>query len=478
MQVQKAKNNSKTEYEFKPGGSLNFKAEYIENKILSRFTFLQQEGVLHKITCSYDFRENEKNMLDTWEKIIDFLLSDIFNCCAITMSDLKKYTVIKNRIPLGLNNIIQQLRIEQKYITEEDLKDNKFYQFNFPELYPPEKGYFSNFIGGIKSIINIAGKIGCKEENDSNEQDIPIRTDISYDDKYKNIPENSIIFNYQKFKNHCNQFLLVLSDILKEKDEEEVISIDNLTKTINEKYIEKEGKTGGLISLPYGVQYIDHVLYYLMKIKKIALFDIELNNKKIKYVKLLKNTDDTITEKDQAISKLLSHCELLEKRINEYQKKIDHLRNEAKNLLKMKNKEGAKTILIKMKNYEKFLQNSQNTQNVLEDQIFALKNAQNNASVTEILKQCLDAGKEIKMNADEFAEVTEDLKEQKDNLNEINIGMSEFITDNEDELNNEMAQLEIENKNENENEKKEDIKFPNANNEIIDENKIFEDLVK
>ena len=474
--MQKQKSKTESDYEFISTPQINLSQKEVEQKLLERFDFLQKKEGLHQFFSSYDFRLEERNMVETWEQILQYLLSDIFSSFGITMSDLKKYTILKNAIPIGLNNIIQQLRIEQKYITEEDLKDNKFYQFNFPELYPPEKGYFSNFIGGIKSIINIAGKIGCKEENDSNEQDIPIRTDISYDDKYKNIPENSIIFNYQKFKNHCNQFLLVLSDILKEKDEEEVISIDNLTKTINEKYIEKEGKTGGLISLPYGVQYIDHVLYYLMKIKKIALFDIELNNKKIKYVKLLKNTDDTITEKDQAISKLLSHCELLEKRINEYQKKIDHLRNEAKNHLKMKNKEGAKTILIKMKNYEKFLQNSQNTQNVLEDQIFALKNAQNNASVTEILKQCLDAGKEIKMNADEFAEVTEDLKEQKDNLNEINIGMSEFITDNEDELNNEMAQLEIENKNENE--KKEEIKFPNANNEIIDENKIFEDLVK
>ena len=474
--MQKQKSKTESDYEFISTPQINLSQKEVEQKLLERFDFLQKKEGLHQFFSSYDFRLEERNMVETWEQILQYLLSDIFSSFGITMSDLKKYTILKNAIPIGLNNIIQQLRIEQKYITEEDLKDNKFYQFNFPELYPPEKGYFSNFIGGIKSIINIAGKIGCKEENDSNEQNIPIRTDISYDDKYKNIPENSIIFNYQRFKNHCNQFLLVLSDILKEKDEEEVISIDNLTKTINEKYIEKEGKTGGLISLPYGVQYIDHVLYYLMKIKKIALFDIELNNKKIKYVKLLKNTDDTITEKDQAISKLLSHCELLEKRINEYQKKIDHLRNEAKNHLKMKNKEGAKTILIKMKNYEKFLQNSQNTQNVLEDQIFALKNAQNNASVTEILKQCLDAGKEIKMNADEFAEVTEDLKEQKDNLNEINIGMSEFITDNEDELNNEMAQLEIENKNENE--KKEDIKFPNANNEIIDENKIFEDLVK
>ena len=474
MQNQKTKTES--EYEFKSTPRINLTQKEVEKKLLEQFDFLQKEEGLHQFFSSYDFRLDERNMLEGWEQILQYLLSDIFSSFGVTMSDLKKYTIVKNTLPIGLNNIIQQLRIEQKYITEEDLKSDKFYQFYFPELYPQEKGYISNFLSGLKSIINVAGKIGCKEENDSNDQNILIRTDISDDDKYKNIPENSIIFNYQRFKTYCNQLLSVLTDILSEKDDEEVISIDNLIKTINEKYIQKEGKTGGLISLPYGIQYIDHVLYFLMKIKKIALFDIELNNKKIKYVKLLKNTEDTITEKDQAISKLLSHCELLEKRITEYQKKIEHLREEAKNQLKKKNKEGAKTTLVKVKNYEKYLQNSQNTQNVLEDQIFALKNAQNNASVTEILKQCLDAGKEIKMNADEFAEITEDLKEHKENLKEINIGMSQFVEDNEDDLIKEMEQLEIENKKEND--KKENIKLPSANKEIIDENKIFEDLVK
>ena len=473
--MQKQKTKTESEYEFISTPQINLSQKEVEQKLLERYDFLQKEEGLHQFYSSYDFRLEERGMVETWEQILQYLLSDIFSSFGITMSDLKKYTIIKNTLPIGLNNIIQQLRIEQKYVTEEDLKDDKFYQFTFPELYPPEKGYISNFLGGLKSIINFAGKIGCKEENDSNEQDMPIRTDITYDDKYKNIPENSIIFNYQRFKTHCNQLLSVLSDILREKDDEEVISIDNLKKTINEKYIQEEGKTGGLITLPYGIQYIDHVLYYLMKIKKVALFDIELNNKKIKYVKLLKNTDDTITEKDQAISKLLAHCETLEKRINEYQKKIEHLRNEAKNHLRNKNREGAKTILLKVKNYEKFLQNSQNTQNVLEDQIFALKNAQNNASVTEILKQCLDAGKEIKMNADEFAEVTEDLKEQKENLNEINTGMSQFMEDNEDDLNKEMEKLELENKKENE---KDDINLPNANKEEIDENKMFEELAK
>ena len=470
MQVQKAKKNSKSEYEFKPGSSLNFKTEDIENKILSRFTFLQQEGVLHKITCSYDFRENEKNMLDTWEKIIDFLLSDVFNCCAITMSDLHKYTVIKNKIPLGLNNIIQQLRIEQKYVTEEDLKDDNFYEMIFPDLYPKQTGYVSNIIGGIKSFWNFAGgKIGCKEENDNDGQQMALRTDISDEDRYKTIPENSLIFNFHKFKIYCSQVLEVLKDVLKEKDEEEVIPKYDFLKIINERYLELPNTISERITLPYGVKYIDYALYYLMKSKKIILFDIESNNKNIECIKLLKNKDDTVTDKDTAVAKILTQIELLGKRIEEINKKIAQILANAKSQLKSGNKQGATMLLTKKKNYEKILNVTQNSQTVLEKQIFDLRNAESNVSITNVLKQCLEAEKSIGLNPDEFAEVTSDLKEHKDNIDEINNGMTEFVDEKEnEELNKEMANLEIE--------IKKNIDLPNANNEDIDENKIFEDL--
>lgn len=470
MQVQKAKTNSKTEYEFKPGSSLVFKTDDIENKILNRFTFLQQDAVLHKNTSSYDFREEEKNMVDTWEKIIHFLLSDVFNCCAITMSDLNKYTVIKNQVPLGLNNIIQQLRIEQKYVTEEDLKDDKFYEMIFPDLYPKQTGYVSNIIGGIKSFWNFAGgKIGCKEENDNDQQQMALRTDISDEDRYKVIPENSIIFNFNKFKIYCSQVLEVLKDILKEKDEEEIIPKYDFLKIVNERYLEHPNSISERITLPYGVKYIDYALYYLMKSKKIILFDIESNNKNIECIKLLKNKDDTVTDKDTAVAKILTHIELLDKRINEINKKIEQIMASAKAQLKSGNKQGAKMFLTKKKNYEKILNVTQNSLTVLENQIFDLRNTESNVSITNVLKQCLEAEKSIGLNPDEFAEVTSDLKEHKDNLDEINSGMNEFVDEKEnEELNKEMANLEIE--------AKEDLSLPNAIKEDKDENKIFEEL--
>ena len=469
MQIEKTK--SKAEYEFNSRNELNISQEEVEKKILNRFNFLQQEGGLHQIFSSYDFRPDEKNMVEAWEKIIDYLLTDIFNSFSLTMSNLKKYTIVKNSIPVGLNNIIQQLRIEQKYITEEDLKSDKFYQINFPDLYPQTKGYVSSFISGIQSFINFTGgKIGCKDENDNNGQQMPLRTDISEEEKTKIIPENSLIFNFEKFRIHSNQVLSVLGEILHENDQE-VIPTSNFINIIKEEYTKKNDEIGGRITLTYGAQYIDYVLYYLMKIKKIGLFEIEANPKNIECIKLLKNIDDTVSEKDKAIAKLLSHIELLEKRIKDYSKKNEELLSQIKIQLKKGDKQSARITMLKKKKYEKFMENFQNSQNVLEQQIFDLKNAENNVSVTDILKQTLSVGKEIGVNPDEFAEVTQDLRDQKDALEEMNTGMKEFVNEKEEEeLNEEIEKLMIEE------EKK--VELPSANKEKIDENKIFEELVK
>lgn len=470
MKVQRTK--SKSELEYNSTNPINLNQEEVEKKILNRFNFLQQEKSLHLFFSSYDYRIEEKNMVEMWEKIIDYLLTDIFSSFATTMSDLKKYTIVKNKIPIGLNNIMQQLRIEQKYVTEEDLKSDQFYQLNFPDLYPQQKGYVSSFLSGLNSIINFtSGKIGCKEDNDNNDQQMVVRTDFTEEDKYKNILESTVLFNYDKFRTHCQQVLQVLKDISIENDEE-IIPVNNFKKIVQEKYI-KKGDISGRLTLNYGLQYIECALFYLMKLKKIALFEIQSKNKTVECIKIFKNQDDKVTEKDQAIAKLLVHIELLDKTIIEYQKKMGNLVTQAKQLLKNGNKQGARIIMIKKKNYQKFLENSQNTQNVLEQQIFDLKNAESNASVTDILKQCIEAEKQIGMNPDDFAEVADDLKDAKQSLNEVNAGMREFIDENEeDELNKEMEKLMIDNK------KEKELEFPNPNKEKIDENKEFEDLLK
>ena len=463
----------------------------VQTKLLERFDFLKQEAGLRQIYSSYDFRYEENSMKDVWAQILDFLLTDVFKTYGITMSDLKKYTLLKNKIPVGLNNIIQEFRIEQKYITDEDLKDINFYQINFPELYPQTQGYVSSFLGGLKSIINFTGsKIGCKEENDNNDN-IKIRTDINDDDKYKILPDNQIIFNYEKFKDNCNRIMGALSDILLEEDNE-IISINNFIKLLKERFIddktnknkddkdeEKIEKFDENLKLPYGTIYLDYILLYLHMIKKINIFKIESNNKSIEFIKLLKSTKEPITNKDQAIAKTLCEMELLEKRIADYEKKIESLTEKAKLQLKKGNKQSAKTLMLKKKNYLKILENSQNTLSILDKQIIDLKNVESNANFAEILKGTVEVGKQIKLDADDIHEVMEDLNERKDAVEEIRSGIKDLTLMNEEDdadVMKELEELENETKKEKTNAKeiKEDeFPFPN-DDDIKEDNKIIE----
>ena len=464
-----------------PKKEISLNPKEVEEKLLERFNFLKQEGGLHQVFSSYDFRLEENTMKEIWENILDYLFKDIFNNFGVSMSDLKKYTLIKNKIPIGLNNIIQQLRVEQKYITDEDLKNINFYKINFPELYPQSQGYISSFLGNLKSIINFTGaKIGCNEESDNNNNNLVIRTDITEEDKYKIIPDTQIIFNYAKFKSYCDNILSILIDILQEEDND-IISTNNFIKIIKERYLpnkekENEDQIDQPLSLKYGLEYLEIVLFYLEKIKKINLFNIVSNNKNLEYIKIPKSPTEPITTKDEAIAKTLSEIELLEKRNAEYEKKIEQMTEKAKALIKKGNKQGAKTFMIKRKNYQKFLENSQNTLNILEKQIFDIKNAESNANFTEILKKTVEVGKQYGANIDEFADVTEDLKEQKEAINEIENNIKDLNlmnVENDEELDKELKELE-----ESTNEKieiKKEEEFPSANNEdIIDDKELLE----
>ena len=202
---------------------------------------------------------------------------------------------------------------------------------------------------------------------------------------------------------------------------------------------------------------------------KVILFNIEANNKNLEFIKLTKTVSDTVTNKDEAIAKTLSQMELLEKRNSEYEKKIEQITDKAKAQIKKGNKQAARTLMIKKKNYQKFLENSQNTLSILEKQIIDLKNAESNANFTEVLKQAVEVGKQYNANIDEFAEITDDIKERKDVMDEIQSGIKDLnlMNENDEDINKELEELE-----QGINENKKEDEFPMANNEDIVEEKI------
>lgn len=421
--------------------------ENVKNKLLQKFEFLNDEKSLHNLFVSYDFNEKDENMVITWYKILNYLFLGIFSTFAMKISEIKSYIIINNKIPIGLNNIIQELRIRQKLITDFDISNQAYYNKYYPEIYPENssQGWGSYIFSGVKNLFNFGSiKIGCSE--DKNEGEILRRDDITEEEKYQILPENTIIFDYAMLKKNCNELLSFLSEILQETDNE-IIKKKDFIKEVN-----NASENGGIyngINLPFGSIYIDHCLIYLQKLKKIAIFTIDYNSQKIEYIKLIISPNNSTNEKDILIAQIMLKCDSLQNRINELEKKIELCINNSKNLIKKGNKNGAKPWLIKKKNYEKHKQNCENIHTTLIQQIINIKNAEGEKNLTEILKSSNQVYKSIGFDSDKFIEVSEDLKDLNFIKEEIFDGIKTLINDEEnDDIENELKQLELENQKE------------------------------
>ena len=428
--------------------------ENVEKKLLQKFEFLNDPKQLHNLYLSYDYDEKDENMVKIWEEILKYLYLGIFSTFGMKISEIKSYTIIKNKIPTGLNNIIQELRIRQKLITDFDISNQAYYNKYYPEIYPEnsKQGWGSYLFSGVKNLVNFGSlKIGCSEEK--NDEEIKRRDDITEEQKYQNFPDNTIIFNYEMLKKNCDGLLSFLSEILQESDNE-IISKKEFIKEVN-----NTSSNGGIyngINLPFGSIYIEHCLIFLQKLKKIAIFTVEQNSSKVEFIKLLISPNNSPNEKDILTAQIMIKCESLQYRINDLDKKIALCLNNVKNLIQKGNKNGAKPWLIRKKNYEKYKQNCENIHLTLIQQIIDIKNAEGEKNLTEILKATNQVYKNIGMDNDKFIEVSEDIKDLNMAKEEMYEGINNLVNEGDDaDIEDELKQLEAENQNEN-------IEFPSA----------------
>ena len=269
-----------------------------ESKILKHFNFLNDENNFEKIYGEYNFEKEKKKLTKIWENIIKYIYEEIAHSLTLSIEDIKSLSIIHDNKPKGLNNILKYLRANLKYITQKDIKSNEFYEKNFPEIYPPSKSYLPSI---PNPFILLKPQNICRECKNENIDIECMRKDIPYDD---NIPEGSILFNYEILNSHCEALLMILNKILLENGQE-IIKKDIALRNIREDY--SENSKEGNIKLRYGTQNLEDVLYFLQKTKKIIIFEIELKDKKYEFIKILKNNDDDDSkfEKDKKIAKIL-----------------------------------------------------------------------------------------------------------------------------------------------------------------------------
>ena len=272
----------------------------IENNLLEHFIFLKDENKKIKFYSEFNIEdENNDIIINMWENIINYIYEEIFHCMSLSMSDLKLATRIKNTFPADFNKIIQYLRYNKKYITNEDLNNENFYIENFPYLYR-KSGYISVFWNYIfpnsQSCKSNSGNI---DDNQLEDGETPTRNDLSKNYMSQIIPENSYIINYNIFKNHCNAMLIALKDILNDEGEE-IIMKNSFEEIIERKYIYSDSNNGKF-KLNYGREHLDEALFYLFKTKQIIIFQIQ-KNKDIKFIKVSENKSDTPTKDDLVVA--------------------------------------------------------------------------------------------------------------------------------------------------------------------------------
>jgi len=107
------------------------KKEDVERRILERFPNLNDNQQYHNLFCSYDFHENEKNLLEFWKDVLEFLFESIKNSHGMRLEEILDYTKIKGKKPLGLNNVTIKLIEEGELIPAGLLTNEDYYKKYF-----------------------------------------------------------------------------------------------------------------------------------------------------------------------------------------------------------------------------------------------------------------------------------------------------------------------------------------------------------
>lgn len=184
--------------------------------------------------------------------------------------------------------------------------------------------------------------------------------------------------------------------------------------------------------------------------------------KKTKEVKL-DNEESAILECKMCRDKIKKYIKNLEK--NAAQKK-----EKAKAALKAKDKDRAKMNLRMEKMYREQIKTADGQLEMIENQIAQIETAQSQKDAMTVLKQGNEVLKKLQseVNIEKFQEIADDLEELKDQQNELTEFFKARGIEEEEDVNAELDKLIESVQNE------AAVDLPNANNEVLEEEKKVE----
>ena len=110
------------------------KKEEVERRILERFSNLNDNQQYHNLFCSYDFHESEKNLLEFWKDVIEFLFESVKSTHGMRLEEILDFTKIKGKKPLGIVNVAQKLIEEGELIPSSLLNNEDYYKKYFNDV--------------------------------------------------------------------------------------------------------------------------------------------------------------------------------------------------------------------------------------------------------------------------------------------------------------------------------------------------------
>ena len=434
----------------------SYSRDETEKKILEKFDCLNDHQIFNNLFNKYNFSEEEDLTLSLWKEIIFFIYNDICSTFVMKFKDLKKYTTLKSRVPLGLNNIMQELISRQIYITLDQIKTEEFYKNNFPELFKDK-----NSSNGIFSVFSKVNFCLCETKNEDNkDKDELVKLNNPEEEKQKILDENLILINYKLFNDNCKKIMLVINDFSSKLIQSSIFGYNDFLE-----YMEKISHPNPFASvnsllneienykLEYGDLFINECLLFLKNKKEINIFEIEIPNllAKKKYIKLTKKennkSDFNITEKDYEVAKMLYYNEVMEYNLKYFNLQNDNLCNEAKLNIYSQKIETAKEILRKRKKLLKNILKISYTQKKFQDKMDLLINAKNDEK--ELKKNLEDCKHYQNKKEKELAEYINNMNNAKfdkikENQNKMGMKENEINYNNNQEI--EQKFIELENK--------------------------------
>lgn len=409
--------------------------ENYESKIYERFQILNNDKIFHNYFSSYDFHSNEQDVFNFWRDLLGYSYNSLFSSPAIKISILLEYTKFKNRRPIGLPNIIKDLINRDEYFLSSDLDSDEYYKRNYNHLYKKES-WSAWFKKGVISTLKLPLSV-IKTKADSH---------TSNRDGY-NPPLNELLIHKASFTTHLEGILTLLSHILLEED------VEVLTK------IELERIIANSPEIKFkGAALLDLSLKHLSKTKNISIFKVKVQGIDIECIKLLRNTDDTVTEKDIATINILIQLKNFDRKMEETMLIVQSEIEKAKECLKKKNKDAAMTCMKRKNVYLRAYNHYSNLRHTLDQHLIDIKSMESNMNVKNILEDVLRTSDKLKLNVDDLDDVADRLKEHGENIKEaqgilIDANVEESF---DDEINKLTEQLSLEKKEEQQNKPQQD----------------------